>query len=102
MVITVITAVGIARMRTRRACTDDGFGLGGTLLIGPASAIERETREHADLRLYDALRRVRTVCGYLPVRYYAHRYHVSPGLQHRAEHVLGVLLLREGLSAVCD
>src|SRR5215467_2411764 len=61
-----------------------------------------QEREHADLRLHDALRRLRTVCGYLPVRHYAHRYHLPPGLQHRAQYVLGVLLLREGLSAVCD
>src|SRR6516162_4326020 len=63
---------------------------------------DRRQENHADLRLYDALRRLRTVCGYLPVRHYAHRYHLPAGLQHRAQYVLGVLLLREGLSAVCD
>jgi hypothetical protein len=33
MAITAITAAGIARMHTRRACTDDGFGPGGTLAV---------------------------------------------------------------------
>ena len=32
--------------------------------------------DHADLRLYDALRRLRTFRGYLPVRHHAHRYHL--------------------------
>src|SRR5271167_58113 len=40
--------------------------------------------------------------GYLPVRHHAHRHHLPPRLQHRAQYVLGVLRLCEALSAVCD
>jgi ferredoxin len=45
-------------------------------------------------------------CGHCvdicPVRHHAHRPDLSARLQHRAEHVLGVLLLREGLPAERD
>src|SRR2546422_3636361 len=57
---------------------------------------------HADLRLHDPVRRLRTLRRHLPVRHHAHRQDLSACLQHRAEHVLGVLLLREGLSAERD
>ena len=40
-------------------------------------------------------------CGHCvdicPVGHHAHRQDLPPGLQHRAQHVLGVLLLRQGL-----
>jgi adenylylsulfate reductase subunit B len=42
-------------------------------LIGAASTFATgDTTHHADLRLYDALRRLRTLRGYQPVRYHAH------------------------------
>ena len=58
-----------------------------------------DNESHAHIRLHDPLRRLRTLCRHLPVRHHAHRQDLPPRLQHRAEHVLGVLLLREGVSA---
>ena len=57
---------------------------------------------HADIRLHDALRRLRTLRRHLPVRHHAHRHDLPARLQHRAQHVLGVLLVREGLPAERD
>ena len=54
---------------------------------------------HAYFRLHDALRRLRRVRGHLPLRHHAHRQDLSPRLQHRAQHVLGVLFLREDVPA---
>ena len=48
------------------------------------------------------LRRLRTLRRHLSVRHHAHRYDLPPRLQHRAQYVLGVLLVREGLPAECD
>src|SRR5436190_24239902 len=58
--------------------------------------------EHADLRVHDPLRQLRTLCRYMPVRHHAHRHHLPARGQYRAEYVLGVLFLRKGVSAVCD
>ena len=72
------------------------------LLISLARSSTRRNEHHADLRLHDALRRLRTLRRYLPVGHHAHRQDLPARLQHRAEHVLGVLLLRQGLPAVRD
>ena len=57
---------------------------------------------HAYLRLHDEVRRMRTLRRHLSLGHHAHRQDLSARLQHRAEHVLGVLLLREGLPAERD
>jgi hypothetical protein len=57
------------RRAARRTCS--------TLLIGAASTFATgDKTDHADLRLYDALPRLRTFRGYLPVRHHAHPYHL--------------------------
>src|SRR4051812_4917114 len=48
------------------------------------------------------MRRMRTLRRHLPLGHHAYRPDVSARLQHRAEHVLGVLLVREGLPAERD
>src|SRR5512134_3642618 len=57
---------------------------------------------HAYLRLHDEVRWMRTLRRHLSLGHHAHRRDLSPRLQHRTEHVLGVLLLREGLSPARD
>src|SRR5215469_3164171 len=44
---------------------------------------------------------MRALCRYLPVRHHAHRHHLPARAQYRTEHVLGVLFLRQSLSAIC-
>ena len=48
------------------------------------------------------LRRLRTLCRYMPVRHHAHRHHLPARGQYRAEYVLGVLFLRQSLPAIRD
>src|SRR5262249_14346008 len=68
----------------------------------PTSIFDRKEEDHAHVCLHDELRRLRTLRRYLPVRHHAHRQHLPPRLQHRAQHVLGVLLVRQGMPAKCD
>ena len=56
---------------------------------------------HAHFCLHDELRRLRILRRYLPVGHHAHRSHVPPCVQHRAQHVLGMLFVREGMPAAC-
>ena len=65
----------------------------------PPTNPDPPTETHANIRLHDPLRWVRTLRGHLSVRHHAHRQDLSPRLQHRAQHVLGVLLVRQGVSA---
>src|SRR5262249_51633408 len=98
--LSVVSAYGYARHERTSAPAQANAPLVArricpTLLIDAASTFATGVNTHyADLRLYDALRWLRTLRRYLPVRHHAHRYHLSPSLQHRAEYVLGVLLLR--------
>src|SRR6185503_11745972 len=58
--------------------------------------------KNAYLRLHDPLRRLRPLRRHLPLRHHAPRQDLPARLQHRAEHVLGVLLVRQGLPAERD
>src|SRR5437588_388222 len=48
------------------------------------------------------MRRLRRLRGYLSLRHHAHRSRLPPVLQHRAQLLLGVLLVRESMLAERD